>query len=400
MSKSDKNHIVNDLQPYKQDVVNDNFSNDIRGNVDYTKRITDKFNVESGFAFERYTRYLDVKFDQFDYSQELWIHNPLYTNKFDYYENIYSGYVNVITNLKGFEINIGLRAEYTDRLLKQTTLDTGYAFNGINYFPGFSISKQFGNSSVSLALTNRINRPDEYMMNPFPEFEDDYFCSEGNPGLLPEIVRSLDLGYQTMFGPIMLSANLFYKQTENKIETKMIIRQDNEKLQILYHNDCFDKTTGIELSIKSQPAKWWMIMANSNVYYYYIQMKIDNQTIENQLLSYDFMLMNAFNIGKTTSIQLISYYQSKTAASQGDLSDFYFVDLGIEQKFLKDRISLNLQVKDVFRSMNFSLTTHSDDFSLVGDFNNESPILLLTASFQISKYLKKTTDVETDFDMQ
>ena len=69
-----------------------------------------------------------------------------------------------------------------NRLLKQKNSDTSYKFDKLNFFPGVSVSKTLNdNNSLKLALTNRINRPDEYMMNPFPEFEDDYFYAEGNP---------------------------------------------------------------------------------------------------------------------------------------------------------------------------------------------------------------------------
>ena len=36
---------------------------------------------------------------------------------------------------------------------------------------------------------------------------------------------------------------------------------------------------------------------------------------------------------------------------------------------------------------------------LVGDFNNESPILLFNVSYKLFNYKKKTKDVQTEFDM-
>jgi len=109
--------------------------------------------------------------------------------------------------------------------------------------------------------------------------------------------------------------------------------------------------------------------------------------------------VNSFNIGKNTSIQLIGYYNSSTARSQGTLSDYYFVDAAVKQQFLNRRFSLNVQCKDIFQSLNDELKTETGNMKLLGDFNNESQILLFSLSFQISNYKKKTKDVHTEFDM-
>ena len=82
--------------------------------------------------------------------------------------------------------------------------------------------------SIKLALTNRINRPDEYMMNPFPEFEDDYFVSVGNPYLIPETVRNLELGYTFTKDNNMFSSNLYYRQI-------LLINKFNSTLNLRHH---------------------------------------------------------------------------------------------------------------------------------------------------------------------
>jgi len=55
-------------------------------------------------------------------------------------------------------------------------------------------------------------------MNPFPEFEDEYFYSEGNPFLIPEIVRNIEPGYQFTAEKSQISSSLYYRTTTDKIE--------------------------------------------------------------------------------------------------------------------------------------------------------------------------------------
>jgi outer membrane receptor protein involved in Fe transport len=399
MTEIDKDENIIDNQPYLQNTYNNNYSDDIRFSLDYTHVLNEKLSIESGLSYDNYKRYIDVVFDQYDYESNSFKHNSFYTNKFDFSESVYSSYINVTGSVAGFDFSTGLRVEYMDRLLKQKTLDKSYGYDKLNFFPGLTISRNLLNDqTIGLSLTNRINRPDEYMMNPFPEFEDDYFYSEGNPYLIPEITRSLDLNYQKMFEKLMLSTDLYYKTTTNKIQQIMTLN-NNDKTAISSHNDCSDYTAGLEISANYQATDWWSIMMKSNAYYYSITSKIEEKEYVKEKFSYDAMLMNSFSIGKTTSLQVISYYQSPTAWSQGEISDFYFVDLGVTQSLLDEKLSLNFKVKDVFNSLNYSLYTESEGMTLTGDFNNESPTFLLTASFQISKYDKLTKDVDTEFDM-
>ena len=81
------------------------------------------------------------------------------------------------------------------------------------------------------------------------------------------------------------------------------------------------------------------------------------------------------------------------------MSDYYFLDLALKQTFLDGKLSVNFQWKDMLQSLNYEMTTESGNMNLLADFNNESPIFLLTVGYQISKYKKNTKAVHTDFDM-
>ena len=289
--------------------------------------------------------------------------------------------------------------EILDRLLKQQASQNSYKYDKLNFFPGFSFSKSFNeNKSLSLAMTNRINRPDEYMMNPFPEFEDDYFYAEGNPYLIPEIVRNLELGYKYSNNKTMLSSNLYYRKTVDKLEQKLTIG-DKDKIHTIFHNDASDKAIGLELMGNFNLTDWWSVNANSNLYHYEISANIEGTNQTHKDFSWSSQLVNSINLNKTTSLEVIGYYNSKTTRSQGELSSYYFVDAALKKQFLDGKLSVSLQIKDILQSLNYELATKTGNMDLLGDFNNESPIFLFNMSYKISNYKKKTKDVQTDFDM-
>jgi len=398
-SIADNNFNIIDTAPYLQDIINDNYSHDYRLNADYTLPINKKTTLETGGAVHYYKRFLDVTYAQFNYDDKEWINNPDYTNQYNFNEDVYAAYVNVNTSFWGIQASLGLRTEYMDRLLKQDSAAFESEYSKLNFFPSFSFSKALSEkNSLSLAMSNRINRPDEYMMNPFPEFEDEYFYSEGNPFLLPEIVRNIEFGHQFTAEKSQISSSLYYRTTTDKIEQRLWI-EDDEKIHTSFHNDCNDRSIGLEMMGNFDLTKWWSLNANANLFHYKIEGNVFEDSFSNSDFSWTAQLVNSFQIKKNTSIQLIGYYASETVRSQGTLSDYYFVDLAVKQQFLNGRLSLNVQCKDIFQSLNYELKTETGNMKLLGDFNNESPILLFSLSFQISNYKKKTRDVHTEFDM-
>lgn len=396
---TDENQVIIDTEPYRLTISNKNNSNDVRLDTDYTKVLSEKTTFEAGLSYHLYNRFLNVTYSEFDYGINDWVNNPDYTNKYNFDETVYATYLNLNSSFWGLSTTFGLRMEYTDRLLKRKSSNEKYKYHKANFFPGFSISKNMNEeSNLKFAMTNRINRPDEYMMNPFPEFIDDYFYSEGNPYLTPEIVRNLELGYSYNKDKTSFSSNLYYRITKDKIDQKLTIEED-DKIHTMFHNDSGDKTIGLEGMYNFNVKDWWSINANLNLFYYDVWANIEGIKNQNDNFSWTSQLINTFNINETTSVQLIGYYASKTARSQGELSDYYFLDIAAKKQFLDGRLSVNIQLKDVLQSLNYELKTNTENMNLLGDFNNESPIALLNISYKLSNYKKKTKDIDTEFDM-
>jgi outer membrane cobalamin receptor len=235
-------------------------------------------------------------------------------------------------------------------------------------------------------------------MNPFPEFIDDYFYSEGNPYLLPEIVRYLEFGYSYNKNKASLSSNLYYRTTKNKIDQKLTV-EDDDKIHTMFHNDSGDKTIGLETMYNFNVKDWWSINANVNLFYYDIWANIEGIKNQNDDFSWTSQLVNSFTINPSTSFQIIGQYASKTARSQGELSNYYFIDIALKKQFLDGRLSVNLQLKDALQSLNYELKTNTENMNLLADFNNESPIFLFNISYKFNNYKKKTKETHTEFDM-
>lgn len=396
---TDQSENIVDNEPYRLNIFNRNNSNDVRFDVDYTNVISEKSKLETGASFHQYNRFLNLTYSEFDYGQNDWENHPDYTGKYTFNEGVYAVYTNLNCSVWGLTSSFGMRMEYTDRVLTTKNTSVEYKYHKANFFPGVSLNKKLNdNANAKFVLTNRINRPDEYFMNPYPEFQDDYFVGEGNPYLIPEIVRNYELGYNYNKGKTSFSSNLYYRTTKNKIEQKLVVEED-DKIHTMFHNDAGDKAFGGEFMYNFSLNDWWSVNANTNLFYYDIWANINGTRSQNNNFSWSAQLSNSIILGKNSSLQVIAHYASKTARSQGELSDYFFADIAYKKEFFDNRLTVNLQLKDVFQSLNYELKTHTSNMNLLGDFNNESPIAILNVSYKLSNFKKKTKDVQTEFDM-
>jgi outer membrane receptor protein involved in Fe transport len=355
--------------------------------------------IETGLSFHGYTRFIDVTFTNYDYNSSAWIIDPTFTNQFDFTENIYAGYALMSTQAGGFNLSAGLRTEFMDRELYQKTNGDAFPYSKLHFFPSCSASKELENKqSVQFSYSHRINRPDEYMMNPFPEASDSYFYSTGNPLLIPEISHSFEFTYQKYLEKGMLSAQAYYKQTDDRLGQTLTL-MDNNVIYLIMDNNSMDKTYGSDLLANYNPTKWWSVNATTSLYQYFISGEIEGISFERNSFQWSSQLVNSFNFKTKTSLQLIGMYNSKTLRSQGELSDYYMLDIALNQTFFNDKLSVSIQMKDVLQSLNYDLYTEHENMQLTGYFKNESPTFLLNISYSFNNFKKMTKDVETEFDM-
>lgn len=397
--RTDENREIIDTTPFRLNISNNNHSHDVRFDGDYTSAISGNTKLESGISYHQYNRFLDITYSEFDYVKNDWENNQDYTGRYDFKEKIYAGYINLNSSFWNLNASFGLRVEFMDRVLKQKNTGDRYHFDQVNFFPGLSISKEINDfNSLKLSLTNRINRPDEYMMNPFPDFVDDYFVNVGNPYLIPEKVRNLELGFNYSKDKTSFSSNLYYRTTKDKIDQKLTIRED-DKILTMFHNDVKDWAMGLESMTNFRVNDWWNVNVNANIFYYKISANLEGERAVGEQFSWSSQIVNTLHLSRTTSIQLMSNYASKTARSQGELSDYFFTNVALNKKFLDGSLTINIQVKDVLQSFNYELETSTSNMDLLADFNNESPIFLFNISYKFNNYKKKTRDVKTEFDM-
>lgn len=381
---------------YSMRYENDNFSTEIRAKTDYTETLENGSVFEAGGQYHRYHRYLDLNSETFDFDSNVWKPDPVFSNEFDFAEDIYSIYANCSGEKKGFTYSVGYRMEYTNRLIESFTLNEKYKYEKWNSFASLSVSKALGDDKqLAFNYSSRIDRPDEYFLNPFPDVSNEFQKAYGNPLLRPNLTESYELSYQKHFSKGMFSSQAYLRTTDDAFT--QVIGSDQEGVMILtFGNISDDKEFGVENMVNLQANKWWSLNASFNVTGQNSKGEMNGEAFDRSAITFDTRIINSFTIGKNTSAQLMAFYfHDRIGNSIGNVSKFYWIDASVQHNILNNRISLTLQAKDIFNTNQMKFDIKRTDYRFYVHRKPEYPVIQFSVSYKFNNYKEKSNSVKT-----
>ena len=297
-------------------------------NKNYTTNIDYAREFKNGLKFETGIRYNTR--DEFNSRDQF--RNNIYlssvSTKYNYGENILAGYVNLNGKANKLSYQMGLRAEnrsYTVDVQNHQGLDSLHFKKSfpISLFPSAFVTYKINDKQdIQLNYSKRINAPNFFQLQPFPDYTDPLNISVGNPNLNPQFTHSFELGYNNAYkkGANFL-ANAYYKYSTQLI-TNYIYKAINpisndSAFYSSYINANTAITYGLELSNKTSITKWWDLNLSFNLFNSSIQATIPGQDVNNNLTSWFSKMNNTFKLPKGYSIQFSGQYQAKTILPPG-----------------------------------------------------------------------------------
>jgi outer membrane receptor protein involved in Fe transport len=352
--------------------------------ADYTLPINENLKFEAGYQ----SRFRDASGDYIkeNYIDSEWKKDETYSNELNFIRNIHSIYSSLSGKKFGIQYMIGLRGEYTDRLLEQITSGESYPVKRLDYFPSVHLTKEFNKEQqVQASYSKRVERPKYWYLNPFPGYTDAYSVRVGNPALLPEYIDSYELSYNRRINKSYFNIEAYYRQTNNKINRIQELLPDG---RILNTFDNFDKefAYGTEISGNFQIAKWMILYANANVYNYNLEGETAGESTNVNSTNYDFRLNSTVMFSKSTRLQLDGVYDAPTVTTQGTREGFYYFGAAFKQDFFDKRISVVVRVNDIFKTGKQITDSEGDGFSFHQEELREAPVFNLSLSYKINNY--------------
>jgi outer membrane receptor protein involved in Fe transport len=386
---TDQNWNIIDQNPDINRTSEDDHSREFRLKADYSHPVGAKGKLESGYQSRIQLQKGTYLFQNYDYASGLYIDNPLYSSQMDFRESIQSLYATYSNEWTGFNYQLGLRTEYTDRRIEDIQSPSPYVLTLWDFFPTVHLSRGLPlEQEVMVSYSRRINRPHGWDLDPFPNYMDPYNIRIGNPDLKPEYIDSYELGYQKKFNESFVALDAYYRITKNKMDDVTTLRSDG----VMVHTEenlNKDYSLGAELSSDLVLTKWLELFGSVDIYHYRLVGTVDNQSVDNQSLNWEGRFNATVKLKGDLRFQLTTRYEGPSVEAQGKEKGSFMANLAVKKDFLKRKLTATLSARDLFKTAKHESTSWGQGFYSYNRFTREAPVIMFTLSYKLNNYKKE-----------
>jgi hypothetical protein len=93
-----------------------------------------------------------------------------------------------------------------------------------------------------------------------------------------------------------------------------------------------------------------------------------------------------FKISKSTTLQFNVNYNSPSVSSQGTREGFFRTDAAVKQDFFERKLSLTVQVRDIFSTAKHEFSSQGQNFYRYNYFTRESPMVMLNLRYNFNNF--------------
>jgi outer membrane receptor protein involved in Fe transport len=331
----------------------------------------------------------------FDYEYELngnYIPDPLYSNVFDYKEQVHAIYTTYRSSFgrdEKWKYELGIRLEQMMNKGESDKALSSFSNSFFNFFPNLNISRKFQSGSmIKFNLGRRINRPWLGRLNPFIDITDSLNPYGGNPNLIPELVNTAEFGWGHDWDKISLNANLFYRKGRNTILPYTTLLPGG--ITFTQPQNIGSSTSfGIESFLTVNTGKFWNSTASLSIFNQTVEGNIGGDELYSSLFSWYTKWINNFNLWKDLRVQILINYEAPTAAPQGERMAVYNADLGLQKKILKGKGRIGLTVTDVFNTLEYGNEILTNEFRSNRVSKSDTRAVLLTFAMTFGSTFKE-----------
>jgi outer membrane cobalamin receptor len=360
-------------------IANNRTANDMTfavAQADYVQPLEGGAKIEGGLKATIRTIANDFYADSLARPSEVYIPNEGLINNFSFNERVYAGYGVYATKWQDISIQAGLRVEHTDIETYQVVGAERNAMNYTNLFPSLHLARKFeGGDELQLSYSKRINRPQFWALNPFPEYSNPTFLRKGNPALLPELIDAVEATFMKQIEKHTLTATAYFRQTTNLITPVFSVDAANvTTMRFTNLNEA--QNMGLECIYRGQIFPWWTATANVNVFYNSLTGSTEVGDISAGNITYTARLMSSLKMPwEGGGMQLNYSYNGPAVLAQGERLPFHDLTVGFRQDFSKE-LSVTLNVSDVFNTREFNVFLNAE--SVAGQARNKPETRIAT----------------------
>jgi outer membrane receptor protein involved in Fe transport len=372
-----------------------------RGDLDFEHSFNEKSKLEAGFQLRMDRNEEDYLYYNRD-SLGNWVQDTLQSNRYDFNHDIYALYGTYATEFGKLGLKVGLRAEYTNRNLKQYTGGQDYPYEKFDLYPSAYLTYYLPyNQQVQASYSKRVRRPRGHMLNPYPLFSDAFTSFSGNPELEPEFSHSMEFNYQKYFGYSFITLEAYYRLTNNKM-TRVQTLNDEGKLELTMQNIDNDRALGVEANANIKLTSWLTVNPIATIYDYRLTETTSGEEINKQSTNWDASLEFAANFNTGTRLRLNGNYDSPSVTVDGTREGTFYMGFAARQDFFDNNLSVTASIYDILDSRRRKGTSEGDNFYTYNEFWRKAPTFRISVSYKFNNYNRQRNgmdDFNGDYDV-
>lgn len=285
---------------------------------------------------------------------------------FRYKEQIYALYADYSREYsERFSMQLGLRMEHTRTTGISEAKDTEDKHDYTRLFPTvYLLYSPTDGHALNFSFSNRISRPSQNMVNPFPFYQNKYTYACGREDLKPSYTYNVELGY-TLKNNFNVSA--YYSYSDDVFFQVVDLDAETNVTSFLWENFMQTHAFGLNNSYTFR-TKWLQAYAQHGVSYRRTTSSAATTSPEEKGWAYDVSLRNTFffNEKKTLLATLSGSYSSRQYQGIYLMSPTYSISAGMLYRLLDNKLSLSLNVNNLFVSHS-KLETMSNGLKIIAD---------------------------------
>jgi outer membrane receptor protein involved in Fe transport len=278
--------------------------------------------------------------------------NPLYTDNFNYHQDVYSLYNSYQVKWNKYTAKIGLRLEHTDVNADFSSVNTTVNQSYNNLIPSISIQRAFKTSSINFGFTQRIQRPGIYQLNPFVDNSNPQYVTTGNPNLRPELNNNFEVTYSN-FSKSSFNVGLSYSFSNNSIQNVTNLKVDNVPnakpdtvTLTTYQNLGSNRTLGLNLNTNLNITTKLSLNLNGQVSNVWLKGTYNGQFYANSGLIGNAFGSLSYKFDKGYRLGLDAGFFSGQVELQGTSSNYIFNSFVLTKEFLDKKATISFVVNN------------------------------------------------------
>ncbi len=341
--------------------------------LDYTFPVKDRLTIETGIS--RNTQTLE--------SQNLFTpaNETTTSSQFEYDESLLGLYGLGKFSLGKINLQAGLRYEYFTSHSRSRTNNFKTSQKFSNLFPSvhFSYPINDGNT-LNLGYSRRVSRPNFHHINAF-QIVSPLFIWEYNPDITPELSDNIEFSYQKSSKGFNLGITGFYRHRKNVI--LWTESSENEMQVFRYENSGVLNSYGFETTLRYKLASFWDSRLTAN--YYFTKINKSSAVTWDRTYSSNIQFKNTFDIGKNFTADITYLYTPKRQSTFSYVEARNRLDFAISGRFLKNKLSANLRIVDIFNNNILNRTSKTNNLTqnTIWDIQSQTLNFLFSINYKL-----------------